>query len=101
RATCEFCSRPLHDALPISCARHCLATSADEALAFARALGGPVVVKPPAGAGAKGTFRIDALTDLQRWLRGAPPTPAAPVLVEELDRKSTRLNSSHVRTSYA
>ncbi|HLU39894.1 MAG TPA: ATP-grasp domain-containing protein, partial [Planctomycetota bacterium] len=67
----------------LPCARHCLATSADEALAFARALGGPVVVKPPAGAGAKGTFRIDALTDLQRWLRGAPPTPAAPVLVEE------------------
>jgi biotin carboxylase len=42
-----------------------------------------VVVKPPAGAGAKNTFRVDNEADLQSYLRSAPPRREAPVLLEE------------------
>ncbi len=66
----------------IPCAHHCLATSMDEALGFAdRFL--PLVVKPPAGAGAIDTFRVDERDQLERWLTGSPPTPARPLLLEE------------------
>ncbi|MEZ5962703.1 MAG: ATP-grasp domain-containing protein [Planctomycetota bacterium] len=70
----------------LPCARHCLATSAAAALDFARALDGPIVVKPPAGAGAKNTFRVDRAPDLEAYLRSAPPSPASPVLLEEFVR---------------
>ena len=69
----------------IPCARHCLATSADQALEFAdKHL--PLVVKPPAGAGAMDTFRVDERSQLEHWLGsvgpGAPSTER-PVLLEE------------------
>ena len=67
----------------IPCARHCLARSADEALAFAGEIAGPLVVKPPAGAGAKATFRVDSEARLREVLAFARPTAAAPVLLEE------------------
>lgn len=67
----------------VPCARHALCTVADEARAFVRAAGFPVVVKPPAGAGARSTFRLDTTEHLERWLAIDPPSPHAPALVEE------------------
>src|SRR5262249_1379198 len=65
------------------CARHGLAHSESEAREFARARGFPIVVKPPSGAGARNTFRVDDEAMLSDCLRIAPPTAEAPVLLEE------------------
>src|SRR5262245_3454120 len=67
----------------VPCARYRLAESADAAAAFAAEAGFPLVVKPPAGAGAKSTFRLDDAEDLRVWLNAAPPAPDRPALVEE------------------
>jgi D-alanine-D-alanine ligase-like ATP-grasp enzyme len=67
----------------IPCARHCLAESHDEAIAFARQVAGPLVVKPPAGAGAKATFRVDSEKRLREILAFTHPSAASPVLLEE------------------
>jgi hypothetical protein len=67
----------------VPCARHQLATSAAQAAGFAEQVGFPLVVKPPAGAGAKATFRLDDAGDLAAWLDVAPPGEDAPVLIEE------------------
>lgn len=67
----------------LPCARHRLAGSMDDALAFAEATGFPLVVKPQAGAGAISTFRLDRMSDLLAALAGSPPTIDAPVLLEE------------------
>jgi biotin carboxylase len=67
----------------LPCARHCLAASAAEARAFVAARGFPVVAKPPAGAGAAGTHRIDDDANLERYLERYAPRPGAPVLLEE------------------
>ena len=66
----------------LPCARHCLARDAEEALTFAREHL-PLVAKPPAGAGARDTFRVDELEQLESWIRSVPPTPARPLLLEE------------------
>ena len=60
----------------VSCARHRLVSSAAEAADFAADAGFPLVVKPPAGAGAKSTFRLDDRGDLESWLQAAPPDPS-------------------------
>ena len=70
-----------HNGLP--CARHALCGSAQEAVAFGRSSGYPLVVKPPAGAGAKNTFRVESEEELAGYLRSMPPRPGAPVLLEE------------------
>ncbi len=67
----------------IPCARHRLADSAQTAVGFAAEVGFPLVVKPPAGAGAKSTFRLDGPADLEAWLEVAPPAPDRPALLEE------------------
>ncbi|GMV10589.1 MAG: hypothetical protein AMXMBFR55_23230 [Gemmatimonadota bacterium] len=67
----------------LPCARHRLAGSMDDAIAFAEASGFPVVVKPPAGAGALSTFRVDDMPALVAALRATPPTLEQPVLLEE------------------
>jgi ATP-grasp domain len=67
----------------VPCARHRLADSAAAALGFAEEVGFPLVVKPPAGAGAKSTFRLDDPDDLHVWLEAAPPTPGRLALLEE------------------
>jgi ATP-grasp domain len=71
------------EAAGVPCARHRLADSAVSAADFAAAVGFPLVVKPPAGAGAKSTFRLDGPGDLQAWLDVAPPTPDRPAMIEE------------------
>ncbi len=68
----------------VPCARHGVATSAAQASSIAGGLGLPIVVKPPAGAGARSTFRIDREDQLADWLRVDPPSPGAPALLEEL-----------------
>lgn len=67
----------------VPCARHRLAGSADEARAFADETGFPLVVKPPAGAGGLGTFRLDRREALDEFLHRHAPRPQAPLLVEE------------------
>jgi len=67
----------------VPCARYRLAESAVAAASFADEVGYPLVVKPPAGAGAKSTFRLDDPADLKVWLDAAPPTAGSPALLEE------------------
>src|SRR5262252_7553208 len=67
----------------VPCARYRLCETPDEAAGFAAETGFPLVVKPPAGAGAKSTFRLDDPEDLRVWLSAAPPAPDRLALVEE------------------
>ncbi|HEX2174440.1 MAG TPA: hypothetical protein VHG70_00900 [Nocardioidaceae bacterium] len=67
----------------VPCARHQLVSSAADALAFAEAVGFPLVAKPPAGAGAQATYRLDDLPALHGWLQALPPHQDAPALLEE------------------
>ena len=64
-------------------ARHALVGDAAAARAFAAEAGFPLVAKPPAGAGAKSTFRIDNHDQLEAWLARMPPAEAYPTLLEE------------------
>ncbi len=67
----------------VPCARHQLVTNPDEALTFAEAVGFPLVAKPPAGAGAQATYRLDDMAALRGWLDAIPPHIEAPGLLEE------------------
>jgi ATP-grasp domain len=67
----------------VPCARYALADSAAVAAGFAREVGFPLVVKPPAGAGAKSTFRLDDASDLRVWLEEAPPASDRLAMIEE------------------
>ena len=69
-------------AADLPCATHCLATSAHEALAFAKTTL-PLVAKPPSGAGARDTFRVNKLDELESWVRSVPPSTQKPLLLEE------------------
>ncbi|HKA59298.1 MAG TPA: ATP-grasp domain-containing protein [Gemmatimonadales bacterium] len=67
----------------IPCARHCLTPSREGAMAFAREIGFPLIVKPPSGAGAQATTRVDDMAALQAAVDAASPAPDRPVLIEE------------------
>lgn len=67
----------------VPCARHRLARSPQDAGDFAAEVGYPLVVKPPAGAGARSTFRLDGPDALRAWLDAASPSPGEPAMVEE------------------
>jgi len=67
----------------LPCARHRLVTAPEDALAFAAEVGFPLVAKPPAGAGALSTFRVDNPSELEEALRIAPPAAERPLLLEE------------------
>ena len=67
----------------IPCARHHLTPSREGAMAFARETGFPLIVKPPSGAGAQATARVDDLAALQAAVDAASPAPDRPVLIEE------------------
>ena len=67
----------------LPCAAHALAGTREEALAFGRKCGYPLVVKPPDGAGAKHTARVDDEEQLSSFLRTVPMSPAEPILLEE------------------
>ncbi|MDB4933586.1 MAG: Carbamoylphosphate synthase large subunit protein, partial [Labilithrix sp.] len=70
--------------LPV--ARHRLVTSEEDGRAFAREVGFPMVLKPPAGMGAKATFRVSSEEGLLRAITGMRVGPSSPVLAEEFLR---------------
>jgi biotin carboxylase len=70
--------------LPV--ARHKLVTGAADARAFAKEVGFPIVLKPPAGMGAKATFRVTSEEALVRAVEGMSVRPEQPVLAEEFLR---------------
>jgi formate-dependent phosphoribosylglycinamide formyltransferase (GAR transformylase) len=70
--------------LPV--ARHKLVTSENDARAFAEEVGFPVVLKPPAGMGAKATFRVSTLEELLEAVKGMRASSDSPVLAEEMLR---------------
>ncbi len=67
----------------VPCARHQLVRRTEEALAFRDLVGYPMVAKPPDGAGAKATFRLDSATDFDSWLTAAQHDPGEVWLLEE------------------
>ncbi len=67
----------------VPCARHVLAGDTASAIGFAEDVGFPLVVKPPAGAGGKATYRIDNPDQLRALLDRSPPDPDRPTLYEE------------------
>ncbi|MSP92247.1 MAG: ATP-grasp domain-containing protein [Myxococcales bacterium] len=70
----------------IPCARHSLLTCLDDAKEFVARVGFPIVLKPPAGAGARSTWRIDGAPDLHAALADIRPSARDPVLAEEFLR---------------
>jgi formate-dependent phosphoribosylglycinamide formyltransferase (GAR transformylase) len=70
----------------LPCARHRLLTSVADGVAFAQQVGLPIVIKPPAGAGCRATWRIDRIDELQQALEATHPSPQQPVLAEEFLR---------------
>lgn len=67
----------------IPCARHRLVASAGAAREFAGEVGFPLVAKPPAGAGAKSTFRLEHPTALEEALGLFRPSAERPLLLEQ------------------
>ncbi len=67
----------------VPCARHALINSAQIGLDFANQTGYPVIVKPPAGAGAQGTFRIENEQQLGECLAHVKPSAQNPTVMEE------------------
>ncbi len=67
----------------LPCARHKLIATRDVAWKFVEEVGYPIVVKPPAGAGAKGTYRVDDAQSMGEALEMSRPAPGREVLLEE------------------
>jgi predicted ATP-grasp superfamily ATP-dependent carboligase len=70
----------------LPCARHRLIESWDDAESFVKQVGFPLVLKPPAGMGAKATWRINSVDDLRAALRTLHARPGNPALAEEFLR---------------
>jgi hypothetical protein len=64
-------------------ARHRLVTNVKDATAFEREVGYPMVVKPPAGMGAKATFRVRSREELLSAVQGLGASVSNPILAEE------------------
>ncbi len=64
-------------------ARHRLIGTHADAETFVREVGFPIVVKPPAGAGARATHRVANAAELARLLVTYPPSTHDPMLAEE------------------
>jgi biotin carboxylase len=71
------------EAAGLPCARHKLVAQVADAAAFIREAGFPVVVKPPAGAGAVNTYRLENAAQLESYLAHHPPDARRPALFEE------------------
>jgi len=67
--------------LPV--ARHRLLANRSHGEAFAREVGFPMVLKPPAGMGAKATFRVRSMDELAAAISGMRASKDDPVLAEE------------------
>ena len=70
--------------LPV--ARNRLLRGEDDARGFAAEVGFPMVLKPPAGMGAKATWRVNSLEELLRGAAGIGASAERPVLAEEFLR---------------
>jgi len=70
--------------LPV--AKHKLIKNNADAHAFAEEVGFPMVLKPPAGMGAKATFRVTNIEALLRAVKGMRVDDESPVLAEEMLR---------------
>lgn len=70
----------------LPCARHRLLASARDGEAFANEVGFPLVVKPPAGMGAKATFKVQSHGQLKGAIEGMGASAQRPVLAEEFLR---------------
>jgi D-alanine-D-alanine ligase-like ATP-grasp enzyme len=70
----------------VSVARHRLIASRDDAIAFVGEVGFPIVMKPPAGAGARNTFRVSDAAALEAALFTHRPNHRDPMLAEEFLR---------------
>lgn len=75
--------KTVFDEAGIPCARHARVESAEAVRSVFQDWQQPVVVKPLAGMGAQNTFRLQGVDEMERWLDFAPPSPDAPVLMEE------------------
>jgi hypothetical protein len=67
----------------LPCARAARIRSEADALAFVRHVGPAIVLKPPAGAGSRGTYRISNEPELRAALSELRPSDAREVLAEE------------------
>ena len=67
----------------ISCAQSARAGDVGEAREFAAAVGYPLIIKPPAGAGASGTWRVRNDADLERVAVESGLADGNPVAIEE------------------
>ncbi len=67
----------------VPCARHQLVENVAAGTTFAQRVGYPVVVKPPAGAGARGTYRCENPETLADCLQTLDAHMDNPILVEE------------------
>lgn len=67
----------------VSCAKSTRATSAKDARDFAEAVGFPLIMKPPAGAGAAATYRVRNAGELERVIVESGLADGAEVAIEE------------------
>ncbi|MCA9689611.1 MAG: hypothetical protein R3A51_15185 [Nannocystaceae bacterium] len=67
----------------VPCARSTGADSVAEVVAFAREVGYPLILKPRAGAGASGTYRVGSDAELERALREIDLERSGSIAVEE------------------
>lgn len=67
--------KKVFQALDIPCARGQVVETLNEALAFARQVGYPVVLKPDVGVGASNTWRADSDAELTELFNQKPPQP--------------------------
>ena len=67
----------------LPCARHALVHDPVEAGVFAGEVGYPLIAKPPAGSGSRGTHRLSSGGELSHFLTELPPSAELPVLLEE------------------
>lgn len=79
----KFRMKNILRAAGVPCARHALVHSEAEAWDFVREVGFPLVLKPPAGAGAQATHRVGTAEELRDVLARSAPTQQTPVLIEE------------------
>ena len=67
----------------IPCAQSTRAESAQDARDFAASVGYPLIIKPPDGAGAAGTYRVDSDAELEGVIQESGLANGVPVAVEE------------------
>ncbi|NNF40509.1 MAG: ATP-grasp domain-containing protein [Woeseiaceae bacterium] len=67
----------------ISCAQSTRAETAEDARDFAAAVGFPLIVKPPSGAGASGTYKVRDSASLEKVIRESGLADGHAVAIEE------------------